>query len=174
MSGVEALVGQWTLIAAVQITDELPVEDEGVAGGRPPEMAAWLRGDGGDLAPNGSPAAGLTLTVRADGRFEERFLRAAELGVTVEFYDRHGIATLPPEPFDGRLRTIDGKAWAAPTGDGPPLIASDDSPVRYDEGDTVVSEQFSVREGRLLRTQNVVTDELYLSRSVFIYDRATP
>ena len=43
--------------------------------------------------------------------------------------------------------------------------------LRYDDGDTRISDGLRLQGTRLLRTMNVVTDELYTDRQLFAYER---
>ena len=43
--------------------------------------------------------------------------------------------------------------------------------LRYDDGDTKISDGLRLKEGRLLRMVNVVTDELYTDRQLVAYQR---
>ncbi len=43
--------------------------------------------------------------------------------------------------------------------------------LRSDDGDTKISDGLGLRGTRLLRTMNVVTDELYVNRQLLAYER---
>jgi len=113
---------------------------------------------------------GLTLTIAVGGTFTED-------GVSkVSLFDADGAET-SGEAFSGRLEPsatgftvfTDHREIREPV-----LSISDTTSLRISDGDTDIAEFFEVIGSQLVRTQNVATDGLYLTRVVLVYDRVAP
>ena len=128
---------------------------------------AWMRTSGRKDLAAAAPVSGLTLTISASGDFTE------EGESSVSLFDAHGVETAG-EPFAGRLAltALGMQAFTDPR-QIPATVQSiaDTSVLRCSDGDTDISEIFEVVDDRLVRTQNVVTDGIYLARVTLIYAR---
>jgi hypothetical protein len=137
----------------------------------PDDIRAWLNGGDDALVAAAQPAKGLTLSIARDGGFSEERTGAA----AVPWFDADGVLEHQAVPFAGTatpvgemlyLRLVETKSWATPTeGRYAPAL------LRYDDEDTKVSDALTLAGDRLVRTMNVVTDELYLNRVVLLYAR---
>lgn len=130
----------------------------------------WMRTSGASSAPMAAPAEGLTLTISEDGAFSE----VGESSVSL--FDADGVET-SGEGFSAHLESV-GQVLAAFTSSRrlsePVRSIADTSLLRLSDGDTDIAELFELTGGQVVRTQNVVTDGIYRTRSVLIYDRTEP
>lgn len=157
-------IGTWQLIATARSDSEIAFigEEPDPAG-----VADWLNGR--SAAGATVPAAGLLLEIQPNGRFTERRTGTP----AVDWFDAEGVLADKPSPFDGTvlqsgltayLRPDDIASWARPEdGRYAPAV------LRYDDGDTKIADSVTRDGPNLLRTVNVVTDELYLTRVVLVY-----
>jgi hypothetical protein len=161
------IAGTWELIgfAETQSTARLIGEDTD-----PADIDAWLNRHDDSLLSDAEAASGLRLRIDAGNFTEER-----TGSPSVSWFDAEGVLAEEVAPFDGTLiRTEDGiylrpaviPSWAMPVDGrhGPAVL-------RYDDSDTKIAESLHLAGERLMRTVNVVTDELYLNRVVLIYAR---
>ena len=166
---IDTLVGDWVLVARALAHGEADVMD-GQAD--PASATRWLGGSGVALIQTADAASGLRLGVQADGRFCERMTGDAS-GL---WFDAHGVQTAAADPFDGVLMLTQDcayllphtlPAWATPApGAHAPAI------LRFDDGDTCISDRLDVSADTLVRTMNCVTDGICLERVVLVYRRA--
>ncbi len=161
-----ALIGTWTLIAAAETDAEVDLIGED---SDPEGINDWLNGTDDGLVDEAEPTSGLTLAIAADGSFTERLTGTPD----VAWYDEEGVLQDAAEPFDGRmvdtgaggyLRPDEIASWAIPA-EGRHGAAV----LRYDDGDTKIADGVARRGDHLVRTVNIVTDELYLTRVVMLY-----
>jgi hypothetical protein len=133
-------------------------------------VSDWLNGFDASLVATAKATSGMTLSIAADGTFTERVSGKPD----VYWFDEEGVLA-DVTPFDGLivhnvqgsyLRPLNIAKWAIPV-DGRYGLAV----LRYDDGDTKISDCVRSSDGRLIRTINVVTDELYLDRIVIVYER---
>jgi hypothetical protein len=162
-------VGPWRLVGTAQAEGQASLIGDD---SDPAEIDAWLNGDGADLIARLGPASGLALVLLDDGTFSERVTGAPALA----WFDREGVLSDDVTPFDGMmieagqrayLRPGEMPSWARPVEGrhGPAVL-------RYDDGDTKIADGLAIVGAQLLRTVNVVTDELYFTRVVMVYARA--
>jgi hypothetical protein len=162
-------VGSWHAIGSTSIRGEIPfVDDEPDPNG----VHDWLNGDGVSLAKDMNPVDGLILSIGSSGVFSEQKVGNPQ----VYWFDSEGVLTPQVEPFDGSLKVSAGVTYLLPT-DVPRWSKHldgryGDAVLRLDDGDTKICDRVDPVEGQLVRTINVVTDELYLDRVVIIYRRS--
>jgi hypothetical protein len=164
---ISEFLGQWDLVGSVAINSEIAFID-----GEPDPngVANWLNGFDASLQDQIKPTAGLRLEIRPDARFTEQMSGQP----AVYWFDEEGVLT-DVAPFDGHLVETDQglylrpdeiSEWAMPTeGEYGQAV------LRLDDGDTKISDNLRLNNGYLLRTVNVVTDELYLDRILIVYTR---
>ena len=138
----------------------------------PSDIEEWLLVTAGAGWPEFEAQSGLVLTVRGDGTYSERVSGAPPM----LWYDTEGVQTDSPEPTEGVVRDVHGQS-ALSLHPGTARAHEGNSQgnlrgvVRYDDGDTVVSDLLRVQDGILVRAISVVTDELYFNRVVARYRR---
>lgn len=163
-----AVVGAWLLVATTTTSSDLALVD---ATYHIPAMNAWLYGTSHDLLDAVEPTAGLRLVINADATFTEE--KTGDL--ILSWYDRDGVLDQHVTPFSGIIKTPKKRmylhpeqlsAYAIPTG------KFRQARVRYDDGDTIICDTLDLINGALVRTMSVVTDELYLDRTILIYHKA--
>jgi hypothetical protein len=161
--------GTWILVASGSSRSEVEFLDNDEPD--PHGVSKWLNGFDDGLIKEAKATSGLTLTVESDGTFAER----AEGAPKVDWFDEEGVLQAQVTPFDGVivttadvsfLRPVEIASWALPV-EG----RYGTSVLRYDDGDTKISDGIRVIDGRLIRTVNVATDDLYLDRVVIVYER---
>lgn len=149
-------VGQWHLVGRAETSaDLMPDGSDGYI-----KTDAWLEGEGPDLLDTVASAAGLRLTIEADGRLSEE----ADERAKFEWFDLDGVLEGQAVPLSGQLVDFEGRT----------VLKTDSSPGanRYGDGDTTISESLRVEttpEHRLIRTVSIETDGIYGNRQVYIY-----
>ncbi|MDG9669280.1 hypothetical protein ONV78_16175 [Hahella sp. CR1] len=163
---IESLIGTWLLDGSISVSSDIAQEPGGEHDDR---IKSGLRGSGEELVDRVAPASGLTLTIEESGFFTEE----KEGEPQVKWFDTDGVLTPQVVPFSGVvkshksgvfLQADDIPSWAAPTNRYSVIL-------RYDDGDTTISDQIYRVDDKLVRTVNVVTDEAYLDRTVIVYSR---
>ena len=88
-------------------------------------------------------------------------------------FDVGGVQVNDYEPMEGEIIESDGFAFLHPKGvpEWAESNATDSLVLRYDDGDTKVSDNLRLVDNFLVRQISVVTDEIYLERIVLIYSR---
>jgi hypothetical protein len=160
-----AIVGIWQLVATLALHDELPLFDD-----IPPRLVAideWLYGNSHELIRQATPIAGLQLQLNADATFTETKTQDLDL----EWYDVEGVSAPSVIPFDGVIRADDDHLYLHPDTESTLEDPVRSYRVRYDDGDTTICDRAELVQDRLVRTMSVVTDELYLDRSILIYQK---
>ncbi len=162
-----SIAGVWHLSAWLSANGQVPfVGDQPAANG----VDNWLYGNSNELVAQTKPIQGLTLRINSDGSFTEE--RTEDL--ILPWFDREGVLDENVTPFSGvtkkegevsYLLLTSPVTWAIPTGAG--RVGR----IRYDDGDTIICDKLELLDRRLVRTTNVVTDELYLERVILIYER---
>ncbi|WP_028102208.1 hypothetical protein [Pseudoduganella violaceinigra] len=164
----ESIAGCWELVGSTTINSEIAfVDDEP----DPDGIADWLNGVGDELEESLKSTSGMKLEVAPDGRFSEHLTGQP----SVTWFDVEGVLCNSVVPFNGALRRNDEGIYLQPD-DIPSwsehLAANYGNAIlRYDDGDTKISDFLRMKDGRLLRTVNVVTDELYTDRVLIAYAR---
>lgn len=166
--GLESLVGHWVMVARATVNGEIAfVGDEPDASG----VSNWLNASGEELEASLSAAVGTSVQIEPDGRFAES--PTSEL--KGNWFDVEGVLTDGSQAMDVKLEIAGETAWLQPTGipkwSKHGLNRYGPAALRYDDGDTKISDALRLKEGRLLRTVNVVTDELYTDRQLIAYQR---
>lgn len=163
-----AVVGTWLLAAATAISSEVAFTETETAGG----VDAWLYGSSNHLLDQAQPLEGLKLTIGADATFTEVKTRDLNLA----WYDRDGVLDTQVTPFNG-IVMVEGKIMylllEVSIAGASSEVEVRTTRVRYDDGDTIICDQIERFNDSLVRTMSVVTDELYLDRTVLIYRKAT-
>lgn len=164
---IENLVGTWILIGSILTNSEIKL-----IGGEHDsnEVEKWLVGKSYELLNQVEPTEGLTLTITSDGRFEEEKTGYPH----VSWFDREGVLQSEVTPFQGYLSFHETNIYFIPA-DLPswamPVDKESKMKLRYDDGDTKISDCIERQNDRLIRTVSVVTDELYLDRVIIVYQR---
>lgn len=163
---IEDLVGTWNLIGSLSISSEIQLTGEDSS---TQSVNEWLRGKSDELVDSLESTQGLILTILADGRFVEEKTG----NPNVPWYDQEGVLQSEVTPFHGYLRVDPAGAHLMP--DDVPSWATPEQKsgltLRYDDGDTKISDRIERRDDRLIRTVSVVTDELYLDRTLMVYGK---
>ncbi|MEM9449908.1 MAG: hypothetical protein AAGA75_15390 [Cyanobacteria bacterium P01_E01_bin.6] len=161
---LETLVGKWSLIGSISINSEISF-----VGGEPEPNGVkdWLNGSGRELVETMNATSGLTLELCSDSTFTEtKYGNPA-----VYWFSDEGVLESEVVPFNGLVKANEFgfflqpdeiSSWATPTDKYGVIL-------RYDDGDTKICDRLYLSEGKLIRTINVVTDELYLDRIVIVY-----
>ena len=167
---IDSLNGRWNATATCSTSSEIKFSDDDEPD--PNEVADWLNAFDDNLVKTATPVSGLVLTIEpALGAFTEMVIG----NPAIEWFDAEGVLAEEVSPFDGTivcnaqgayLRPKDVPEWATPV-DGRYRAAI----LRYDDGDTKIADNLRVADGRLVRTVNIVTDELYLNRVIIVYER---
>jgi len=179
MTRTAEICGEWHLAASASETSELHGDGDG--GGDPdpdPDgVARWLSGFDDALLAGATDTAGLVLTVLAGGTFTERV--TGRPPVVQPWFDVDGVLADEVQPFDGSFVDTGETAWLKPRGVrsvqefGRPAEGRwAPAVLRYDDGDTRIADSLRLVGTDLVRTVNVVTDDLYLDRVVLVYRRA--
>jgi len=161
--------GEWHLVASASTNSEIEFIGEEPD---PNGITNWLNGFDDTLVDSAKSTSGLVLTIQSDGTFTEVVSGKPE----VYWFDEEGVLQTEVTPFNGvvapsgsanYLRPVDIAKWAKPVEElySPAIL-------RYDDGDTKISDRVHVNSGKLIRTVNTVTDELYLDRVVIVYGRS--
>lgn len=111
----------------------------------------------------------MTLTIDANATLTEARTRALKLA----WYDCEGVLDEQVTPFDGIVVIESDQMYLhleAPIC-GASVVRN--TRVRYDDGDTIICDRIERINDALVRTISVVTDELYLDRTILIYQKAT-
>lgn len=161
---MEKIIGTWLLKGSVSITSEITFVGEDPD---PNGVKQWLNGSGSELIKDIAATKGLRLIVAEDGSFEEYKEGSPE----VYWFSSEGVLESEVTPFDGNvisnahgyfLIPDETPSWAIPKIDYGAIL-------RYDDGDTKISDRIFEHEGHLVRIVNVVTDEMYFDRIVSAY-----
>jgi hypothetical protein len=160
-------LGQWVLVGSISVNSEISfIAEEPDPNG----VADWLNGFDASLRDLIKPTTGLRLEIRPDARFTEVMNDKPEM----HWFDAEGVLD-DVAAFDGSfveteqglyLRPDEISEWAMPT-EG----QYGQAVLRLDDGDTKISDNLRLSDDYLLRTVNVVTDELYLDRILIVYKR---
>ncbi|WP_435234818.1 hypothetical protein ACR30L_13755 [Psychromonas sp. PT13] len=162
---IDSIVGVWLLIGSVSINSEINFIGEEPD---PKGVTDWLNDSGEELIDKIQATSGLTLSVSADRTFTE----VKQGSPSIYWFSDEGVLESEVIPFNGVVKTNeygaflqpeDIPSWATPTNNYGVIL-------RYDDGDTKISDHIYIREDKLVRTINVVTDELYLDRIVVVYE----
>lgn len=163
---IESTIGTWLLIGSVSINSEVSFVGEEPD---PNGVKDWLNGEGKELIDKINATSGLTLNIGSDGTFTE----TKEGNPRVYWFSDEGVLESEVVPFNGVVKTNRAgsflqpeeiPSWATPTDDYGVAL-------RYDDGDTKISDHIYIAGENLVRTINVVTDELYLDRIVVVYKK---
>jgi hypothetical protein len=162
---MQSLVGTWLLTASLSIEGEISF-----VANRPDPAGVedWLYGSSHELLAQATPAGGLILRIERDGNFTERRQGQPQ----VPWFDAEGVLDTEITTFDGVIRA-DGRVGylllATPIKWAIPKDRLRKTRMRYDDGDTVICDKVEPIDGRLIRTVSVISDALYLERTVLIY-----
>ena len=165
------LEGEWQLISSASTRSEISFinEDEPDPNG----VTNWLNGLDDSLLESAKQTSGLVLSIKPDGSFTEVVTGKPE----IYWFDAEGVLVDEVTPFNGvtvssekctYLKPDAIAAWAIPV-DG----LYGESVLRYDDSDTKIADNLRLVDGHLVRTVNVVTDELYLDRVLIKYKRTS-
>jgi len=163
---METIIGTWVLIGSISINNEIAFI------GEEPDLDGvknWLNESGKELIEDVKGTEGLKLVIAPDGKFKE----IREGNPDVYWFSSEGVLEDEVMPFNGTVKNNEYgyflipkevPTWATPKIEYGVIL-------RYDDGDTKISDQIFQHEGNLVRTINVVTDEAYLDRIVIVYNK---
>jgi hypothetical protein len=164
---IESLGGTWILIGstAIAATIEFSEEEPNSSG-----VKDWLNGTAAELVDRIEPTAGLTLSIDLSNQFTE--VRVGE--PQVSWFSSEGVLENEVIPFNGFVKFYRKIAYLTATAApkwAVPAKAKYGAILRYDDGDTKICDRIELMGDKLIRTVNVVTDELYLDRIAIVYAR---
>lgn len=167
---IETFVGTWHLTASTTINSEISFVGEEPD---PNGVNNWLKGNGQELIEKAETTSGLSLKISSNGSFIEE----KNADTKVDRFDGEGVLSLDAFTLTGTLKSNSYgvfleqssiPSWANSSTSAPEKY---DAFVRFDDGDTKISDSIEIQGNTLIRTVNVVTDELYLMRVVYLYTR---
>ena len=162
---IESFVGTWQLIGSTSTKGELAFIDNRPD---PNGVKNWLKGKAGELISQINSTSGLTLTINQNATFTEE----KEGNPEVNWFSNEGVLESKVVPFDGKVKFQADEAylypneiseWAKPRGRKYGIA------LRYNDGDTIIADNISLIDEKLVRTVNVVTDGMYFDRVVIVY-----
>lgn len=160
------LTGEWELVASAAIQSEIASASDEPG---PQPVAAWLNSYDMVLPADSVATSGLTLSLHPDGSFADRLTGKPR----IEWFDAEGVLVPEVSPLVGTTKVAGDTAYLTPR--GVPRWAEPiegryaPAILRYDDGDTKIADGVRLTADGLVRTVNVVTDELYLTRVVLLY-----
>jgi len=163
---IDLFIGTWLLMGSVSYRSELEIID-----GRRDPMGVlnWLNGKGDNSISEIIPAKGLTLTIAESGSFQEEKTGEPE----IKWFNASGELS-KVQTFSGKVSFHRSRAyliannipdWAKPYG------KVNKAKLRYDDGDTKITDLLEIRDKKLVRTINVVTDEMFFDRVIIVYQK---
>jgi hypothetical protein len=164
------LVGTWILAKSISTTAEILYEEEFPDRDASKEIDDWLYGNCYNLRDNAEVTTGLNLKIDANGAFSEENVGIPQ----ISWFDEEGVLDEKVSTFSGIVKIEDRsayfhlknpKSWIIPNSDVRWIR------VRYDDGDTIICDKIEIIDKSLVRTISVVTDELYLNRTMLIYEK---
>jgi hypothetical protein len=160
------LCGAWCLVGTVSTRSQIAL----INGQPDPRgIEQWLKGVDDRLIETATETSGLLLSISPEASFTEQLTGKP----TVYWFDEEGVLAGEVSPFNGVVVQTQQGAYLKPA-----EIAKFGRPVegrygnvvlRYDDGDTKIADGLRRVGAQLIRTVNVVTDELYLDRVVVVY-----
>lgn len=164
---IQAIIGQWELTGYAS--------DEGreaeARTSRDDDIDAWAReldesaenwlSQAPEEFPDFDAAAGLTLSIEADGRYAE----TGDAGEQVHIISSDGVLGDSLDVYAGSLLEQNSRI----------LAFTDEEPqghCRLDDGDTQVTDEFFLDGNELIRVVSMVTDGMYLDRFFYRYEPA--
>jgi hypothetical protein len=165
---IESVVGTWILVGSTSINGQIAfLDDEPDPNG----VLNWLNGLGEELEASIKHMTGLELEISQDGRFSEALSGQPK----VPWFDVEGVLSNDVAPFNGALTSNDKLVYLQPDGIPRWSVHAQNrygkAILRYDDGDTKICDSLRLKGDRLLRTVNVVTDELYTNRVLVAYEK---
>lgn len=134
------------------------------------KAAHWLLPSAAfEKLPKQKSAKGLRLSIFDDGTFLEQSENETGFG----YFNREGCLIDEIIPFSGKVSIFKNRrfllldqpiSWACPA-------EADEEFIRYDDGDTKISDEIKIVENNLIRTVAVITDGYLLDRFLYIYKR---
>jgi hypothetical protein len=166
---IEGVSGEWHLVASTSTRSEIAFDGDEPD---PQGVSNWLNGSDNALAESAAETSGMVLSISPDGSFTEKVTGEPQ----VYWFDEEGVLAQGVSPFDGVIAWAADRAYLKPRAIANWAIPEEGryapALLRYDDGDTKIADQLRFEGHQLVRTVNVVTDELYLDRIVIIYQRS--
>ena len=162
---IESFIGTWQLIGRASTKGELGFIDNRPD---PNNVKNWLKGKAEELFNQINSTSGLTLTINHNGTFTEE----QEGNPEVTWFSNEGVLESKVVPFSGKVKFQADEAylypneisdWAKPRGRKYGIV------LRYNDGDTIIADNISLVDEKLVRTVNVVTDGMYFDRVAIVY-----
>ncbi|EAZ89793.1 hypothetical protein [Crocosphaera chwakensis] len=160
---ISVFVGKWVLIGSVFIKSELEF-----IGNQPDPNGVnnWLNNSTPQVLKKIESTEDLILIINPDGTFEEEKTGNPK----VEWFDCEGVLCSEVKPFSGYINVSKSKFYLM--ADECPLWAKDEK-LRYNDGDTKISDTIQISNEQLIRTVSVVTDDMYFDKVVLVYAKTT-
>lgn len=159
--------GTWTLVSAASAETDIELDaDEPSAA---TAISAQLRRSAFELLPAAERTDGLLLEILGSDRFTHTLMGNPK----VLWFGADGVLENAVVPFNGTcnatldrlyLLAADCPIWAQPQADR-------QASFRYDDGDTLICDFVELIQGQLYRTVNVLTDGLYKSQILMVFER---
>lgn len=158
--------GRWALVSVASAEIDLEL---GTAEPSAEAVSADLNRSAFDLLPAVKRTDGLLLEILGSDRFTHTLIGNPK----VLWFGADGVLEEGVVPFDGTcsatparlyLLAADCPVWAQPQADR-------QNNFRYDDGDTLICDFVELIQGQLYRTVNVLTDGLYKSQTLMVFER---
>ena len=165
---IDPLVGRWSVVGSASVNGEIPFVGDDPD---PDGVSGWLNGTGEELEGSIASTSGLELEVSQDGLFSEHLTGQPK----IEWFDVEGVLCDGVVPSNGAL--VEGEMLVYLQPNGIPSWSVHKKKrygkalLRYDDGDTKICDCLRLKGDRLIRTVNVVTDELYTNRVLMAYEK---
>ncbi|HEY2038426.1 MAG TPA: hypothetical protein VGG95_02105 [Edaphobacter sp.] len=170
MASVDVL-GKWKLTASANVTSQIAFDESNEPD--PNGVGDWLNGFDEGLVSSATATSGMLLAIKEDGFFTERVTGTPN----VNWFDVEGVLCEKVVPFDGAVVEGVERAYLCPVKIPSRAVPENgrygEAVLRYDDGDTKIADSIHFMHEKLIRTINVVTDELYLDRTVLVYQRSS-
>ena len=163
------ITGEWHLVASISIQPESHLEFL-KDGPDHTGISNWLNGFDDKLIEEAQETSGLVLCIKQDGSFTEEVTG----NPNVYWFNDEG-CLVDVAPFNGVLVETEQGFYLKPTNINEWAIPIEEAygacVLRYDDGDTKITDHLRRVGEYLVRTVNVVTDEAYLDRVLIKYKR---
>jgi len=164
------LVATWISAKSISTTAEILYKEEFPDRDAPVEIDDWLYGNSYNLLEAAEVTTGLKLKIEAGGAFSEENIGNPQ----ISWFDREGVLDDKVTTYSGVIKIEDGIAYLHLENPKARTIPNSDlrrARVRYSDGDTIICDKVEIIDKSLVRTISVVTDELYLNRTMLIYEK---
>jgi hypothetical protein len=159
--------GQWVLIGStsrkgeVRFINEEPIDAD---------IFDWLNGQELDVVDEIEQTNCLSMSIFDDNTFTEVKNNAES---NFDWYDEEGVLDPDFIPFGGAIKCNAHGIFIQPKKISAMGLPTEEygAILRYDDGDTKICDRISLHEKNMIRTISIVTDELYLDRTILVYKK---